>query len=244
MSPVRATVLQLSLDLQLRTLQLSRYARSKRTFNCQPVGQSVQISGRTDWAALALACRGSSAVSRSAATRPRHPSQLGRCPVRPPTVQPESLGRFRHHPARGATFGQRNRAKSPMGEGDGPERGEEGSRPLDPEPDDPEPEPDPGDAADSESVPENTPPSPSGDRSPSPPAQALSLPEGETARSLKSPKSPVTHAPNRFVMPDDDFSLDTDDELLSDSSSTWSASHWKVLVACYFCYMAKTFVST
>ena len=30
MSPVRATVLQLSLDLQLRTLQLSRYARSKR----------------------------------------------------------------------------------------------------------------------------------------------------------------------------------------------------------------------
>ena len=31
MSPVRATVLQLSLDLQLRTLQLSRYARSKRT---------------------------------------------------------------------------------------------------------------------------------------------------------------------------------------------------------------------
>ena len=30
MSPVRAPVLQLSLDLQLRTLQLSRYARSKR----------------------------------------------------------------------------------------------------------------------------------------------------------------------------------------------------------------------
>ena len=30
MSPVRATALQLSLDLQLRTLQLSRYARSKR----------------------------------------------------------------------------------------------------------------------------------------------------------------------------------------------------------------------
>ena len=30
MSPVRATVLPLSLDLQLRTLQLSRYARSKR----------------------------------------------------------------------------------------------------------------------------------------------------------------------------------------------------------------------
>ena len=29
-SPVRATVLQLSLDLQLRTVQLSRYARSKR----------------------------------------------------------------------------------------------------------------------------------------------------------------------------------------------------------------------
>ena len=27
-SPVRATVLQLSLDLQLRTLQLSRYVRS------------------------------------------------------------------------------------------------------------------------------------------------------------------------------------------------------------------------
>ena len=30
MSHVRATVLQLSLDLQLRTLKLSRYARSKR----------------------------------------------------------------------------------------------------------------------------------------------------------------------------------------------------------------------
>ena len=38
MSPVRATVLQLSLDLQLRTLQLSRYARSKR----RPSGGRLQ----------------------------------------------------------------------------------------------------------------------------------------------------------------------------------------------------------
>ena len=38
MSPVRATALQLSLDLQLRTLQLSRYARSKRSTSA---GQSA-----------------------------------------------------------------------------------------------------------------------------------------------------------------------------------------------------------
>ena len=38
MSPVRATALQLSLDLQLRTLQLSRYARSKRSPRSVRVG--------------------------------------------------------------------------------------------------------------------------------------------------------------------------------------------------------------
>ena len=46
MSPVRATVLQLSLDLQLRTLQLSRYARSKRISSkyIEPRLPLVQVS--------------------------------------------------------------------------------------------------------------------------------------------------------------------------------------------------------
>jgi len=43
-SPVRATVLQLSLDLQLRTLQLSRYARSKRNYWIVAVSFLAQIA--------------------------------------------------------------------------------------------------------------------------------------------------------------------------------------------------------
>ena len=43
MSPVRATVLQLSLDLQLRTLQLSRYARSKR--NTVATASAAKVGG-------------------------------------------------------------------------------------------------------------------------------------------------------------------------------------------------------
>ena len=45
MSPVRATVLQLSLDLQLRTLQLSRYARSKRSLIAQPAWTMPRVRG-------------------------------------------------------------------------------------------------------------------------------------------------------------------------------------------------------
>ena len=49
MSHVRATALQLSLDLQLRTLQLSRYARSKRI-----------LTGRVSWRLMPRRFRGAS----------------------------------------------------------------------------------------------------------------------------------------------------------------------------------------
>ena len=45
MSPVRATVLQLSLDLQLRTPQLSRYARSKRSHCAVPATGRLTVPG-------------------------------------------------------------------------------------------------------------------------------------------------------------------------------------------------------
>ena len=44
MSPVRATVLQLSLDLQLRTLQLSRYARSSKR-NTVATASAAKVGG-------------------------------------------------------------------------------------------------------------------------------------------------------------------------------------------------------
>ena len=53
MSPVRATALQLSLDLQLslRTLQLSRYARSKRIL-CRCEQNDCELSSSSLKAAL------------------------------------------------------------------------------------------------------------------------------------------------------------------------------------------------
>ena len=114
--------------------------------------------------------------------------------------------------------------------------------------------------------PSSPPPSPT--RKPG--ADDNETPAPPSTKSPKSPNSPVTLAGCRFVMPlsdeDEDFSLDADEsEQAAAQSSSWSvgtqaispllvfsrpslrdclwlqAGHWKVLLACYFCYMSKTF---